>query len=259
VISKKEIEGYMEGSKNIIHNNFAVIIPMANEEKDFFPFINQLKTTLNNLRTGTVYFVVDKVSKDNTLDLCQKMSAEDPRFITLWAPENKNVVDAYIRGYQEAYHRNHDIVIEMDAGLSHDPAMLINFINILNSGYDCAFGSRNIIGGSNTDSSISRRFLSASGTLLANILLGTKLKDMTSGYQGFRREIVAKLICYPLRSTAHFYQTEVRYLLRNYTYVETPIHYRSPSPRVSWKAIKNSFQVLGYYTFKRLLLKENYL
>jgi dolichol-phosphate mannosyltransferase len=76
--------------------------------------------------------------------------------------------------------------------------------------------------------------------------------DMTSGYQGFHREVVGLLLNYQLLSKAHFYQTEVRYLLRKKRFAEIPIHYQSPSPSVSDKAIKNSFSVLGHYFFKRL-------
>jgi dolichol-phosphate mannosyltransferase len=57
---------------------------------------------------------------------------------------------------------------------------------------------------------------------------------------------------YPLKATAHFYQTELRYLLRNYPSVEIPIYYKAPSPRVSQKSLLNSLQGLFYYTWKRL-------
>ena len=81
--------------------NFAVVIPMANEEADFHPFVASLIEVLNMLECGKVYFIVDKVSKDNTLELCNSLSKTDDRFVTVWSPENKNVVDAYIKGYKK--------------------------------------------------------------------------------------------------------------------------------------------------------------
>jgi dolichol-phosphate mannosyltransferase len=143
----------------------------------------------------------------------------------------------------------------MDGGMSHDPKALPMFLRVLNEGNECAFGSRFINGGSMADSPFTRRTLSKSGTILSNILLGTNMYDMTSGYQGFHRNIVKLLLSYQLLSKAHFYQTEVRYLLRKKRFAEIPIHYQSPSPNVSQKAIKNSFAVLGHYFFKRLFLK----
>ena len=76
--------------------------------------------------------------------------------------------------------------------------------------------------------------------------------DMTSGYQGFHSHIVAKFLERGLLSKAHFYQTELRYLLRESRYAEIPIHYRAPSPSVSKKAIYNSFDVLFHYFLLRL-------
>jgi dolichol-phosphate mannosyltransferase len=235
--------------------NFAVVIPMANEQADFKPFVNSLTEELNSLECGTVYFVVDTVSKDNTLQLCQDLSAKDSRFVTVWAPENKNVVDAYMRGYKEALKSKHELIIEMDAGLSHDPKALPMFLRVLNEGNECAFGSRFINGGSICDSTWKRTFLSKFGTILSNVLLGSKMYDMTSGYQGFHADVVEKFVNYNLLSKAHFYQTELRYLLRKSRYAEIPIHYRAPSPSVSKKAIYNSFDVLFHYFFLRLGFK----
>lgn len=232
--------------------NWALIVPMANEEETFGFFVEKVRKVLDELKSGTVYVVIDKASKDATLSLCQKLSTEDKRFITVWAPENKNVVDAYIRGYREALKNNHDYYIEMDAGLSHSPSDIIQFLRYLNEGYECVFGSRFVKGGSLKDSPLKRQILSRGGTFLSNLLLGTKLHDMTSGFQGFTKEVVEKFTAYKLKSIAHFYQTEIRYLLRKRKYIEVPIQYIAPSPRVSSKAIKNSFSVLFYYFFKRI-------
>ncbi len=239
-----------------LKSNFAIVTPMANEGADFWPFVSLLTKILNKYETGTVYFIVDKVSKDNTLELCQELSLKDNRFKTIWAPENKNVVDAYLRGYKEALQHNHEIIIEMDAGLSHDPRALPMFLRVLNEGNECAFGSRFINGGSISDSNWKRTILSRFGTILSNIFLGTKMYDMTSGFQGFHADIVQKFVNYKLLSKAHFYQTELRYLLRKTRYAEIPIHYKAPSPSVSQKAILNSFSVLFYYFFKRIKFKS---
>ena len=102
------------------------------------------------------------------------------------------------------------------------------------------------------DSPFNRRMLSKGGTILANLLLGTKLYDMTSGFQGFHRDIIGKLLEYPLKSRAHFYQTEVKYLLRKHRTAEVPIHYQAPSPRVSKSAVKNARETLLYYFWERL-------
>jgi len=202
--------------------------------------------------SGKVYLIIDTVSKDRTLELCRELSAKDARFQTIWAPENKNIVDAYLRGFREGILMNHDMIIEMDAGLSHDPRALPMFLRVLTEGNECAFGSRYINGGSMADSPFFRRFLSKGGTIAAQWLLGARMADMTSGFQGFRREVLIRLLDYPLLSRAHFYQTEIRHLLRNSRYIEVPIHYRAPSPRVSKNAIRDSLRVLFHYFYKRI-------
>ena len=236
----------------IYSDDWAVIVPMANEAPDFDAFLGVLCPVLDRLGGGKVYLVVDNASQDNTRQLCDALAARDGRFVTVWAPENRNVVDAYLAGFRAAYDAGHEIIIEMDAGLSHDPRALTMFLRVLNEGNECAFGSRFCNGGSMADSPLKRRLLSRFGTFLSNWLLGTRMDDMTSGFQGFHRNVVGLLLAYPLRSRAHFYQTEVRYLLRKHRFAEVPIHYRAPSNSVSKKAIRNAQETLLYYFGQRL-------
>lgn len=233
-------------------DNWAVVVPLANEETELPALISALQAVMSQLEGGRIYFVVDTVSKDRTLEVCQETGRMDPRFETLWIPGNRNVVDAYINGFREVLKDGHEIIIEMDGGLSHDPRAIPAFLRALNEGNDCAFGSRYINGGSMVDSPFSRRFLSKGGSILARWVLGVRMADLTSGYQAFRRGILEPLVEYPLRSRAHFYQTEVRYLLRKHKWIEVPIHYRAPSPSVSRRAIRNSLAVLAWYVSKRL-------
>lgn len=235
-----------------LYKDWAAIIPMANEEEDFHPFTDLLGEMMRTLDSGKIYFIIDNVSNDKTLDYAKALQEKDPRFEVVWAPENRSVVDAYWKGFQVAYDKGHELIIEMDAGMSHDPRALPMFLRVLNEGNECAFGSRFINGGSMGDSPFKRRTLSKTGTTLANILLGTKLKDMTSGYQGFHRDVIGKLLQYPLKSKGHFYQTEIRYLLRKRRIFEVPIHYQAPSPRVSSSSVKNAYQTLFQYFFMRL-------
>lgn len=232
--------------------SFAIVSPLANEGDTFAEFAAALQCALNELGAGEVFFVVDNVSKDNTLELCRRLESEDGRFHAIYAPENRNVVDAYLRGYKEALARPFDYIIEMDGGMSHNPAALPQFIRCLNEGHKCVFGSRFINGGSIYDSNWRRTVFSRGGTILSNILLGTRMRDMTSGYMGFHADVARRFVEHGLLSKAHFYQTEVRYLLRYQMYIEVPIHYIAPSPSVRWEAIRNSFAVLFHYFFLRI-------
>lgn len=233
--------------------DFAVVVPMANEEKDFRDFIQSLSKSLDRIGSGRVYLVTDHASKDRTWELIRELSEKDRRYIAVWGENNRNVVDAYLLGYRKAAENRHEMIIEMDAGMSHDPRALPMFLRILNEGNECAFGSRFINGGSIYNSNWYRTFLSRFGTRLSNVLLGTRLFDMTSGYQGFHLKVVEDFLDYPLRSKGHFYQTELRYLLRRKKFREIPIHYRVPSPSISSASVKNSIYCLLYYFWKRII------
>jgi len=180
-------------------DSWALIVPMANEEKEFDPFIAALIAQLDRLPQGKVFLIIDRVSTDRTRELCEALQQRDDRFVAMWAPENRNVVDAYLRGYREAYDRGHGPIIEMDAGLSHDPAVLSAFLSRLNEGFDCVFGSRFVKGGSIDTKSRWRWFLSRGGTVISNLLLGSRMLDMTRGYQGRQRHIGRRLLDHGLR------------------------------------------------------------
>jgi dolichol-phosphate mannosyltransferase len=255
VIQKQRSRSDLRSLHETVHpmpTDFAVIVPMANEEREFAPFVEALRQVLDRLGCGRVFLVVDRVSRDRTRQRCVALAARDRRFSAVWAPENRNVVDAYLRGYREALHAGSPLIVEMDAGLSHDPRALPRFLEALAQGNACVFGSRFVAGGGFVESNWRRVALSKVGTLLANGLLGTRLRDMTSGFQGFQAAVVRRFVDYPLLSTAHFYQTELRYLLRHLPSVEVPILYRAPSPSVSRKSIANSIAVLLRYLRLRL-------
>lgn len=235
-----------------LNNNWAVVIPLANESSILPTLFGSLTAVLDRLESGVAYFVVDNASKDNTRQLVEQQSLKDARFKLVWCPQNRNVVDAYLNGYRAALEAGHDFIIEMDGGLSHDPRALPMFLRVLNEGNQCAFGSRYINGGSTADSAWKRKLLSKVGTQVSNLLLGTRMHDTTSGYQGFHANVVEAFLNYGLLSKAHFYQTELRYLLRETRYMEVPIHYRAPSPSVSSSAIGNSISVLMHYFMRRL-------
>ncbi|MGN0868079.1 MAG: glycosyltransferase [Akkermansia sp.] len=229
---------------------FAICMPLANEEQDFDRFMPPLRKVLRAYPKALVYLVVDQASHDRTSELCMELAKEDTHFRYVWAPENKNVVDAYLRGFREAMKEKPEFIVEMDGGGSHDPRVLPAFVRAMTEGNECAFGSRYINGGSMVGSPFRRRFLSKFGSLLARVLLGCPMRDVTSGYEAFSYELMEKLLAYPLRSKAHFYQTELRYLCRHRNWIEIPIHYTAPSPRVSPKALKNARNCLIYYTLR---------
>jgi len=221
--------------------NLGVVCPMANERQTAVEFINQVLENCTGCKSVKFFAVFDNTCKDGTHDLLKNLPQKPDQLIVIWSPENTCVVDAYIRGYREALAAGCDWILEIDAGFSHQPSQIPQFLDKMAEGCDCVFGSRFCKGGKFTDAPPARRFISWAGTLLANILLGTKLKDMTSGFELFRANALKHVLDKGIHSRGHFFQTEIKAFCRNFNVAEVPIHYRSPSQRVNSAVMADAF------------------
>jgi dolichol-phosphate mannosyltransferase len=229
-----------------------IVCPMANEGDKAVAFCRAVLEHCPGFQKVIFFAVFDRVTKDESLDHMRALERSEPRLRVVWAPENRCVVDAYLRGYKEALDAGCDWILEIDAGFSHQPGDIPQFFNAMEEGMDCVFGSRFI--GCFEKSSIKRRFVSWGGTALANLLLGTRQTDMTSGFELFSRETLCMVISRGIQSKAHFFQTEIKTYCRNLKFVEVPITYRAASPRLSSSAIKEAFRQL--WRLFQLRLKE---
>src|SRR4051794_18701610 len=178
-----------------------VAIPLANEEPTLDEFLERLLAQLTY--ADAVFFVVVRAPRDRTRARVQQWSARDRRVHLVWAPENRCVVDAYFRGYRAALAAGCRWVLEMDGGLSHLPEEVPLFIRAMMQGYDYAGGCRFMPGG-RYSGPLSRYLLSRGGGTLANLVLRTRMRDMTSGFECFRREILEDVLARGVRSRAHF-------------------------------------------------------
>jgi len=232
-----------------------VACPMANEGEDAVRFVRTLLAHCEAFpfRELRFFAVIDKASTDNTRQLLEDYATTEPRLTVVWAPENRCVVDAYVRGYKAALDHGCDWILEIDAGFSHNPAEAPRLLEQMATGkYDCIFGSRFSQGGGISDSSFKRYLVSSGGSFLTNLLLGTKMSDMTSGFELFSRETMQAIMARGIRSRAHFFQTEIKVFCRNRRYLEVPITYRMASPRLSNKAIVEALRQLSGMFFQRM-------
>jgi len=238
--------------KAIREASLGVACPMANEEENCVQFVEATLAACSGFREVRMFTVLDQVSKDRTQELLEELAEREPRLQVVWAPENRCVVDAYVRGYRAALDAGCDWILEIDAGFSHDPAEAGQFFEKIPKGYDCVFGTRFARGGHIKDGSWKRRIISRCGGLLTNVVLGTRLSDMTSGYELFSREALEMVLAKGIQSKAHFFQTEIKVSCRKLKCAEVPITYRCPSPRLGRKAVGEAFRRLGAMTWDRL-------
>ena len=217
---------------------------MANEEETAERFVREVLHHCDGFKSVQMFVIVDRVSTDMTRLILDELASSEPRLRVVWSPENRCVVDAYVRGYRESLAAGCDWILEIDAGFSHSPDDLPNFFDKIGRGYDCVFGTRFDKGGRIYDSSLKRRIVSRGGTFLANLLLRTCLTDMTSGFEMFSRPALQAVLDRGIASRAHFFQTEIKAYCRNLRFVELPIHYRVQSSQLAGSAVKDSFQQL---------------
>ncbi|MBE0660692.1 MAG: glycosyltransferase [Bryobacteraceae bacterium] len=217
---------------------------MANEGSRGADFAAAVLEHCGGIANVRFFAVLDRATRDNSLELMRELEAREPRLTVVWAPENRCVVDAYVCGYRHALEAGFDWILEIDAGFSHQPEDIAQFLEAMREGRDCVFGSRFMKGGAIVNSPLSRRLVSRGGTILANLLLGTRQTDMTSGFEMFTHETLRMVLDRGIQSRAHFFQTEIKAYCRNLNYVEMPIRYEAASPGLSGPALADSFKHL---------------
>src|SRR5215213_844431 len=168
----------MEGSKEILLTSvvasralpvepvtsrvqLGVVCPMANELGSAERFVREVLAACEPFafKSLTFFAVLDRVSRDGTLDLLRDLEATLPQLRVVWAPENRCVVDAYLRGYREALDAGCDWILEIDAGFSHQPSDIPAFFEKMAEGFDCVFGTRFAHGGRLTESPLKRKVI----------------------------------------------------------------------------------------------------
>jgi glycosyltransferase involved in cell wall biosynthesis len=216
-------------------------MPVANEEETMGKIIEEiLGLPYDNLY---LYPVVDNFSKDNTEKIIREYETTE-RVRCIYYKESKGVISCYLEGFRQALKDGAEQIIEMDGGGSHQPSEIPQFIDALEEGYDCVWGSRFISGGEISNHPFYRRILSGGGTILSNLVLGTRLKDMTSGFEGFQRHVLENLYLDRFLSTGHMYQTEMRFYCRNYHCIEVPISYVGGSSSLKFKSVVEALHIL---------------
>lgn len=219
-----------------------IVMPVANEEETMASVIDKiLNLPYENLY---LYPVVDSYSKDRTEEIIREKSKENPHVQCIFYKESTGVISCYLEGFRRALADGAECILEMDGGGSHNPEQIPQFIDKLMEGYDCVWGSRFIEGGGIKDQPLYRRFLSSGGTILSNLVLGTRLKDMTSGFEGFQRWVLDSMDLDAFLSTGHMYQTEMRFYCRKLKTVEVPITYIGSTSSLKGSTVLEALSIL---------------
>lgn len=219
-----------------------IVMPVANEEATMASVLDEILAL--PYKDLYIYPVIDDFSKDRTEEIIRDYEQRTGRVKCIFYKESCGVISCYLEGFRRALADGAEQIIEMDGGGSHLPGEIPQFIEKLEAGYDCVWGSRFTEGGDVSHHPLYRRILSSGGTILSNLVLGTKLRDMTSGFEGFRRQVLLDLNLDAFLSTGHMYQTEMRYYCRNLKTVEVPIHYIGGSSSLRFRTVVEAVRIL---------------
>ena len=162
--------------------------------------------------------VVDDGSPDGTADLAESYAPVHPVRVVR-RPGKAGLASAVLAGFAEA---RGDVLLVMDADLSHPPEAVPRLVSAIQDGADLAVGSRYVKGGGTEDWPLKRRVVSRAACLLGNVLV--PVRDCTSGFFAVRRSAIdgVKLnpigfkIGFEVMARAHYTRAvEVPYVFRD--------------------------------------------
>ena len=187
-----------------------IVTPTYNERANLEPFLAGVFRWAPQANV----MIVDDASPDGTGALADEIAARDPRVRVMHRAGKLGLGSAYLQAFAAALKDDRwDFFYEMDADLSHDPQYLPQFDRALTSGADLVIGSRNVPGGGVEGWGLGRHFLSKGGSLYSRAILGLGVRDLTSGYKGFRRRALEAIDLPSVHSEGYSFQIEMTYRL----------------------------------------------
>jgi dolichol-phosphate mannosyltransferase len=197
-----------------------VCLPTYNERENLERMLHALADK------GVQVLVIDDNSPDGTGQLADRLAVELDFVSVLHRERKEGLGPAYLAGFGRALADGAELVLEMDADFSHDPADVPRLIEAARDA-DLVLGSRYVDGGAIANWGPVRRFVSAAGSLYARLLLGVPVHDLTGGFKCFRREVLEALDLDAIASRGYAFQIETTYraLRAGFRVVEIPIRF----------------------------------
>jgi glycosyltransferase involved in cell wall biosynthesis len=178
--------------------------------------------------------VVDDGSPDGTAALVRAQATADRRVHLLERDAKQGLGAAYRAGFAWGLERDYDVMVEMDADLSHPPERLPALLDGLGRA-DLVIGSRYVRGGGTRNWSPLRKAISRGGNAYVRLALRLPVHDATAGYRAYRRAVLEALPVAAVQSNGYCFQVEMvhRTWQEGFRVLELPITFTERATGVS--------------------------
>jgi dolichol-phosphate mannosyltransferase len=201
-----------------------ICLPTYNERDNLRPMVEALANVAEEHDLGATVLVVDDNSPDGTGDVADELAGESPLIRVLHRPRKEGLGPAYLDAFRSALEDGAELVLTMDCDFSHDPADVPRLVQAAEQA-DLVIGSRYVRGGGVRNWGLLRRVVSRGGCLYAQVLLGTRVRDLTGGFKCYRRQVLGRIDLERISSRGYAFQIETTYraLRAGFRVVEIPI------------------------------------
>jgi dolichol-phosphate mannosyltransferase len=185
--------------------NPVVVIPTYNERRNISTLIQGIHKLVPDLNV----LVVDDSSPDGTAEEVFEIKRSLGERVSLYSRAQKDgLAGAYAAGFKEALRRGHDVILQMDADLSHDPVYLPEFLRQIGS-FDLVLGSRYLKGVNVVNWDFKRLLLSKMASVYVRWITGLPFSDLTGGFKCWRRSALEKIDLDRIFSNGYLFQIEM--------------------------------------------------
>lgn len=201
-----------------------VVLPTYNEAETIRALVAAIRVRVPEPRR---VLVVDDASPDGTGEIADELAAAHDDVEVLHRRAKLGLGPAYVAGFEAALGGGAARVVQMDADFSHDPDDVPRLVDATREA-DVAIGSRYVSGGRILDWGSQRKRISRWGSAYARLVLGLRVRDMTSGFKCWRREALESIDLDAIGSEGYAFQVEMTYraVRAGLELVEIPITFR---------------------------------
>jgi len=193
-------------STNWMRRKTLVIVPTYNE-------IENLKTMYDRI-TASVKFsdilIIDDGSPDGTGELADRLARKDKRVKVLHRAGKLGLGTAVIAGFRWALGAGYEVIVTIDADLSHDPIYIPQMLRLIGD-YDLVIGSRYMKDGGMVNWSLRRLMISLFANMMLKMILRIDQKDCSGGFKAYTAELLRKIGPEKVISPGYVFYVEILY------------------------------------------------